>query len=301
MRVVVVLSLAAACTFPTPHVRGAAAQSPTSANVVSHVAHIMSGFAEAPNGAALLSVAESDAALAVQHAQLAGRSERARSEVARRVREGRTGVEACIGPRVHLGVGYAGVGGGRDRVHLACVALLGIDRLRVDRTRVRLGCVLGERVHAAARVFALRNAPLIDARFAGGALRIAEALARAQADDSVRAVVLTGHGALFSGGADIREFGTPASTADPTLRRLIELIERSAKPVVAAIAGTCLGGGLELAMAAHYRVATADAKLGLPEVKLGLLPGAGGTQRLPRLVGVARAIEMIVSGESVPA
>ena len=130
---------------------------------------------------------------------------------------------------------------------------------------------------------------------------IAEALARAQADDSVRAVVLTGQGTLFSGGADIREFGTPAGTADPTLRRLIHLVEASAKPVVAAIAGTCLGGGLELAMAAHYRVATADAKLGLPEVKLGLLPGAGGTQRLPRLVGVARAIEMIVSGEPVPA
>ena len=82
---------------------------------------------------------------------------------------------------------------------------------------------------------------------------------------------------------------------------LIDQVETSAKPVVAAIAGTCLGGGLELAMAAHYRVASADAKLGLPEVKLGLLPGAGGTQRLPRLVGVARAIEMIVSGEPVPA
>ncbi|HEX3235922.1 MAG TPA: 3-hydroxyacyl-CoA dehydrogenase NAD-binding domain-containing protein [Gemmatimonadales bacterium] len=130
---------------------------------------------------------------------------------------------------------------------------------------------------------------------------ISAALERARTDPSVRAVVLTGAGGLFSGGADIREFGTPASTADPTLRRLVELVETSAKPVVAAIAGTCLGGGLELAMAAHYRVARADAKLGLPEVKLGLLPGAGGTQRLPRLVGVARAIEMIVSGEAVPA
>jgi 3-hydroxyacyl-CoA dehydrogenase len=130
---------------------------------------------------------------------------------------------------------------------------------------------------------------------------IADALARAQSDDSVRAVVLTGGGGLFSGGADIREFGTPASTADPTLRQLVQRIETSAKPVVASITGTCLGGGLELAMAAHYRVATADAKLGLPEVKLGLLPGAGGTQRLPRLVGVARAIEMIVGGEPVRA
>jgi 3-hydroxyacyl-CoA dehydrogenase len=129
---------------------------------------------------------------------------------------------------------------------------------------------------------------------------IADSLARAQSDTSARAIVLTGRG-LFSGGADIREFGTPRSTAEPTLGRLIELIEAGAKPVVAAITGTCLGGGLELAMAAHYRVASAEAKLGLPEVKLGLLPGAGGTQRLPRLVGVQRAIEMIVSGEPVPA
>jgi 3-hydroxyacyl-CoA dehydrogenase len=89
--------------------------------------------------------------------------------------------------------------------------------------------------------------------------------------------------------------------ADPTLRQLIDRVETNAKPVIAAIAGTCLGGGLELALAAHYRVASADAKLGLPEVKLGLLPGAGGTQRLPRLVGVATAIDMVVSGEPVPA
>ena len=127
------------------------------------------------------------------------------------------------------------------------------------------------------------------------------ALERAQTDTAVRAIVLTGAGGLFSAGADIREFGTPASMADPTLGRLIDLVETSAKPVIAAIAGTCLGGGLELALAAHHRVASADAKLGLPEVKLGLLPGAGGTQRLPRLVGVERAIDMIVSGEPVPA
>jgi 3-hydroxyacyl-CoA dehydrogenase len=130
---------------------------------------------------------------------------------------------------------------------------------------------------------------------------IAAALERASADDSVRAIVLTGAGGLFSGGADIREFGTPASTAEPTLRRLIAQIEAAPKAVVAAIAGTCLGGGLELAMAAHYRVAGAEAKLGLPEVKLGLLPGAGGTQRLPRLIGAEKAIGMIVSGEPVSA
>jgi 3-hydroxyacyl-CoA dehydrogenase len=127
------------------------------------------------------------------------------------------------------------------------------------------------------------------------------AFQRAAADVSVRATVLTGSGGLFSGGADIREFGTPAMLREPTLRQLIELVENSGKPVIAAIGGTCLGGGLELALAAHYRVARADARIGLPEVKLGLLPGAGGTQRLPRLVGVERAIDMIASGDPVPA
>ncbi|HEU4473540.1 MAG TPA: 3-hydroxyacyl-CoA dehydrogenase NAD-binding domain-containing protein [Gemmatimonadales bacterium] len=130
---------------------------------------------------------------------------------------------------------------------------------------------------------------------------VATALDRARTDPAVRVIVLTGAGGLFSGGADIREFGTPASTAEPTLRQLIEQVETSTKPVIAAIAGACLGGGLELAMAAHYRVASGNATLGLPEVKLGLLPGAGGTQRLPRLVGAERAIEMIVGGEPVPA
>jgi 3-hydroxyacyl-CoA dehydrogenase len=130
---------------------------------------------------------------------------------------------------------------------------------------------------------------------------IAADLARAQSDPDVRAIVLTGANGLFSGGADIREFGTPASTAEPHLRQLIQMVEASDKPIVAAITGTCLGGGLELVMAAHYRVASTDARLGLPEVELGLIPGAGGTQRLPRLVGAERAIDMIVTGEPVPA
>ena len=130
---------------------------------------------------------------------------------------------------------------------------------------------------------------------------LAAALARAAADPAVRAVVLAGAGGRFSAGADIREFNTPKATEQPTLRQLIAQVETSAKPVVAAIAGTCLGGGLELALAAHYRVASADATLGLPEVKLGLIPGAGGTQRLPRLVGADRAISMITSGTPVPA
>jgi 3-hydroxyacyl-CoA dehydrogenase len=130
---------------------------------------------------------------------------------------------------------------------------------------------------------------------------IAAALERAQADATVRAIVLTGGGGLWSGGADIREFGTPASSAAPALPQLIAQVEAGPKPVIAAITGTCLGGGLELALAAHHRVAAADAKLGLPEVKLGLIPGAGGTQRLPRLVGAERALDMIVGGEPVAA
>jgi 3-hydroxyacyl-CoA dehydrogenase len=130
---------------------------------------------------------------------------------------------------------------------------------------------------------------------------IAAALERALGDGGVRGIVLTGAGGIWSGGADIREFGTPASSAQPTLHQLIEQVETSPKPVIAAIAGLCLGGGLELALSTHYRVASATAKLGLPEVKLGLIPGAGGTQRLPRLVGAERALDMIVRGEPVAA
>jgi 3-hydroxyacyl-CoA dehydrogenase len=156
------------------------------------------------------------------------------------------------------------------------------------------------RVDRAVAVISFANPPVNGLSHAVRA-GISATLERAQADPAVRAIVLTGAGGLFSAGADIREFGTPASMAEPTLRQLIDLVETSAKPVIAAIAGTCLGGGLELALAAHYRVASADAKLGLPEVKLGLLPGAGGTQRLPRLVGVETAIDMIVSGEPAPA
>jgi 3-hydroxyacyl-CoA dehydrogenase len=130
---------------------------------------------------------------------------------------------------------------------------------------------------------------------------IAEGFDRALADANVTAIVLTGGAKLFSGGADIREFGTPAARAEPTLHTLIHIAEESAKPVIAAIAGTCMGGGLELALACHFRVAAPTATIALPEVKLGLLPGAGGTQRLPRTVGVETALNMIVSGASVPA
>jgi len=127
------------------------------------------------------------------------------------------------------------------------------------------------------------------------------ALERAIADARVQAIVVTGTDKSFSAGANVKEFGTPAATRDPRLAALIAAFENSPKAVVAAISGTCMGGGLELALGAHYRVARADAVIGLPEVKLGLMPGAGGTQRLPRAIGLQRALQMIVCGDSAPA
>jgi len=126
-------------------------------------------------------------------------------------------------------------------------------------------------------------------------------LDRANADAACDAIVLTGAGKAFSGGADIREFNTPKASGEPALRSVIRALEDSGKPVVAAINGVCMGGGLELAMGCHYRVAHSAATIALPEVKLGLLPGAGGTQRLPRAIGVEAALNMIVTGASVQA
>ena len=131
--------------------------------------------------------------------------------------------------------------------------------------------------------------------------QVARELHAALEDATVGAIVLIGAGKMFSGGADIREFNTPAAAEPPTLRDLIATLIASAKPTVAAIHGTAFGGGLELSLACQYRVAAPDAKLALPEVKIGLLPGAGGTQRLPRVVGVKEALDMIVSGEPVGA
>ncbi|MGF6967529.1 3-hydroxyacyl-CoA dehydrogenase [Paraburkholderia sp. WC7.3g] len=128
---------------------------------------------------------------------------------------------------------------------------------------------------------------------------IVEGLECAQNDPAVKAIVLTGAGKAFSGGADIAEFNTPKATQEPTLATVIKTVEGSAKPVVAAIHSVAMGGGLELALGAHYRVAAAGAQIALPEVKLGLLPGAGGTQRLPRAIGLEAALNMIVSGAPV--
>jgi 3-hydroxyacyl-CoA dehydrogenase len=130
---------------------------------------------------------------------------------------------------------------------------------------------------------------------------IVQALDRAVADPKVSAVVIAGNERAFSSGADIKEFSGAGFYAEPFLPVVVDIIEAARKPVIAAISGVCMGGGLEVALGCHYRVALADAKIAFPEVKLGLIPGAGGTQRLPRLVGLETAINMIVSGATMPA
>jgi len=125
---------------------------------------------------------------------------------------------------------------------------------------------------------------------------IFDGLKKAMSDQAVKAVVITGAGKAFSGGADIKEFNSPKSFAEPSLHTVIAAIEDADKPVIAAVHSVAMGGGLELALACHYRVASPGAQIALPEVKLGILPGAGGTQRLPRVVGVETALNMIVSG-----
>ncbi|NCX12601.1 MAG: enoyl-CoA hydratase/isomerase family protein, partial [Betaproteobacteria bacterium] len=117
-------------------------------------------------------------------------------------------------------------------------------------------------------------------------LGIVSGLNKANADEAVKAIVLTGLGRAFSGGADIREFGTARAGMEPSLQSVIRYIEQSAKPVIAAIHSVVMGGGLELALGCHYRVCAKATQVALPEVKLGLIPGAGGTQRLPRALGV---------------
>lgn len=130
---------------------------------------------------------------------------------------------------------------------------------------------------------------------------LAEAFERAIADSQVRVLVIHGQGRAFSAGADISEFGSTAAFAAPGLASLLNRLAASPKPLIAAISGTALGGGLETALACGYRISTAQAILGLPETRIGLLPGAGGTQRLPRLIGAEAALEMILSGEPVSA
>ena len=128
---------------------------------------------------------------------------------------------------------------------------------------------------------------------------IADGMAKALADSAVQAIVITGAGKAFSGGADIREFGSAKAMMEPNLNSVILVLEKSTKPVIAAIHSVAMGGGLELALGCHYRIAAPGASIALPEVKLGLLPGAGGTQRLPRVLGVEAGLNMVVSGEAI--
>ena len=148
-------------------------------------------------------------------------------------------------------------------------------------------------------VITLTNPPVNGLGFSTR-IGITDGLSKANADDAVKAIVITGAGKAFSGGADIKEFGGPKASAEPTLHTMIRVAESSPKPVIAAIHTVCMGGGLEFSLACHFRVAAPGAQIALPEVKLGLLPGAGGTQRLPRAVGLETAVNMIVSGNPVP-
>ena len=153
-------------------------------------------------------------------------------------------------------------------------------------------------VRGSVAVITLDNPPINGLGFSTRA-GILNGLEHALADANVKAIVLTGAGKAFSGGADIREFGSPKALAEPNLLTVISALEASSKPIVAAVHTVCMGGGLELALGCHYRVASAGALVALPEVKIGLIPGAGGTQRLPRVLGVETALNMIVSGEPV--
>lgn len=143
--------------------------------------------------------------------------------------------------------------------------------------------------------------PPVNALSAAVRVTLGEALDRARADDAVKAVVILGAGKTFIAGADITEFGSDKSGVKPSLHDLQATLETFPKLTIAAIHGTALGGGLELALTADARVAVASARLGLPEVALGILPGAGGTQRLPRLTGVGPALDLITSGKHVAA
>jgi 3-hydroxyacyl-CoA dehydrogenase len=152
------------------------------------------------------------------------------------------------------------------------------------------------KVHGDVAVITLNNPPVNGLGLATRTA-VADGLSRAESDPAVKAIVIIGAGRAFSGGADIKEFGSPKSLQEPNLLSLILAIENASKPVIAAVHSVAMGGGLELALGCHYRIAAPGASIALPEVKLGLIPGAGGTQRLPRVLGVEVALNMIVSGE----
>ncbi len=153
-------------------------------------------------------------------------------------------------------------------------------------------------LRGAVAVITMNNPPVNGLGYATR-VDIAAGFDRAMADPAVKAVVLTGAGKAFCGGADIKEFGSPKAVAEPNLLSLIRMGDNASKPIVAAMNGVTMGGGLELTLGCHYRVALKGTPIALPEVKIGLVPGAGGTQRLPRVIGVENALNMIVSGEPV--
>jgi 3-hydroxyacyl-CoA dehydrogenase len=154
------------------------------------------------------------------------------------------------------------------------------------------------KVHGDVAVITMNNPPVNGLGYATR-VGITNGLSTANEDVAVKAIVITGAGKAFSGGADINEFGTPKAVQEPNLLSVILAIENSSKPVVAAVHSVAMGGGLELALGCHYRIAAPGCNVALPEVKLGLIPGAGGTKRLPRVLGVETALNMIVSGEPV--
>ncbi len=154
------------------------------------------------------------------------------------------------------------------------------------------------KVHGDVAVISMNNPPVNGLGFSTR-VGLTDGLAKANADVAVKSIVITGAGKAFSGGADIKEFGSPKALAEPNLLSVISAVENSSKPVIAAIHTVAMGGGLELALGCHYRICAPGCSVALPEVKLGLIPGAGGTQRLPRVLGVETALNMIVSGEPV--
>ena len=156
--------------------------------------------------------------------------------------------------------------------------------------------LLGTEDRDGVRIITMNNPPVNAMSFAASAELVA-AIDAAEADVAVRAVVITGANGNFSGGADINDFSTEPGPDTKTARDVMAAVERSTKTYVAAIDGMALGGGMELALTCDYRIATEKSKLGLPEIKLGLLPGAGGTQRLPRLIGAQKALEFMLKGD----
>ncbi|XP_021573713.1 peroxisomal bifunctional enzyme-like isoform X2 [Carlito syrichta] len=151
------------------------------------------------------------------------------------------------------------------------------------------------RLHNCLALIRLRNPP-VNVLSVSVLHGIKEALQKAETDRTVKAIVICGAGGKFCAGADIRGFGTPTAFGN-VLKHVVDEIQSYEKPVVAAIQGIALGGGLELALACHYRIAHAEAQVGLPEVTLGILPGARGTQLLPRLIGIPAALDLITSDQ----